>query len=140
METKEKTNLATRAAEAAKAAYCPYSNYRVGAAALAEDGRVFVGCNVENASYGLTICAERNAVFAAVAAGARKIKVLALAAGSANGAAGALPATPCGACRQVLAEFCDPDAPVICAALDGKIMFESTVGELLPHSFKLRNV
>jgi len=142
----DKIDLAKRAAEAAKAAYCPYSNFRVGAAAVTEDGRVFTGCNVENASYGLTICAERNAVFAAVAAGARPVTVVAVAGGTTPSAKSGHPspegelafsATPCGACRQVLAEFCGADAPVICADLDGAIIFETTVGELLPKGFKL---
>ena len=128
----DKIDLAKRAAEAAKAAYCPYSNFRVGAAAVTEDGRVFTGCNVENASYGLTICAERNAVFAAVAAGARKFTALALAAGD-----GAQAVAPCGACRQVFAEFCTPDTPVYCADLNGNVMLETSVGELLPHAFEL---
>ena len=125
--------LVARAVAAARNAYCPYSNYRVGAAALAEDGTVFVGCNVENASYGLTVCAERNAVFAAVASGVRKIKAVALVAGSVDA-----PATPCGACRQVLAEFCAPETPVCCATLEGEIVLETTVGELLPAAFALK--
>ena len=133
--------LAARAAAAAANAHCPYSNYPVGAAVLADggaiadvDGAVFVGCNVENASYGLTVCAERNAVFAAIAAGAKRIKAVAIAAGSAEATA-----TPCGACRQVLAEFCAPDAPVFCAAPDGGIILETTVGALLPAAFALKN-
>ena len=127
-----RSELAAEAARAAKAAYCPYSKFHVGAAVMSEDGRIFSGCNVENASYGLTICAERNAVFSAVAAGARKIKALALAAGKPNEVV-----TPCGACRQVLAEFCAPETPVFCADSKGEITLETTVGELLPGAFAL---
>ncbi len=104
-------------------AYAPYSNFQVGAALLAKDGRVFTGCNVENLSYGLTICAERNAVFAAVASGVREFEVIAIVADTRE------PISPCGACRQVMAEF--GDFKIISATLDGRT-FESTVAALLP--------
>jgi cytidine deaminase len=110
-------------------AYARYSNFLVGAALLAESGEVIVGCNVENASYGLTICAERNAVFAAVAKGVRRFQGLALA--TAGGV------TPCGACRQVLAEFCD-DLPIwICDVNRPGEILESSLNQLLPGRFTL---
>jgi cytidine deaminase len=104
-------------------AYAPYSNFQVGAALLAKDGRVFTGCNVENLSYGLTICAERNAIFAAIAAGVREFAAIAITADTRE------PISPCGACRQVMAEF--GDFKVLSATLDEKV-FQSSVGELLP--------
>lgn len=117
------------AAQAARArAYAPYSNYAVGAAVLTELG-VFPGCNVENASYGLSNCAERTAVFAAICAGARR--VLAVAIATDNGG------TPCGACRQVLAEFADDTCPVYLLDADGTVVEETTLGLLLPHAFRL---
>lgn len=117
------------AREASERAYCPYSKYRVGAALLGEDGEVYTGCNVENASYGLSMCAERTAVFNAVSNGCRKFVVLALAGGK------KVPATPCGACRQVLAEFCDAYMPVYYADLTDGDITETSVGELLPLAF-----
>jgi cytidine deaminase len=113
---------------AMKHAYAPYSNFRVGAAILLRDGRVFTGCNVENASYGLTICAERNAVFAAVAASARKPEILAVAVVNHRGVA----CSPCGACRQVLAEF-GPLATVW--YLGAKGVVQRTMQELLVDGF-----
>jgi cytidine deaminase len=105
------------------AAHAPYSGFQVGAAVQAKDGRIFTGCNVENLSYGLTICAERNAICHAVASGAREFSAIAIVADSIE------PVSPCGACRQVMAEF--GDFQVISVTLDGKV-FESMVSTLLP--------
>lgn len=127
--------LIAAARGAAKHAYNPYSHYAVGAALLAEDGIIYTGCNVENASYGLTNCAERLAVFKAVSDGRRNFKALVIAAGT-SGKIG----TPCGACRQVLAEFCTPDMPVVCVPLEGSGEISLTLGELLPHHFSESNL
>ena len=110
-------------------AYAPYSGFSVGAAVLAADGRVFSGCNIENASYGLTNCAERTAIFSAVAAGARELAALAVVAD------GELPCSPCGACRQVIAEFAV--GRIILANLAGKRRVV-TKEELLPFAFTLK--
>lgn len=118
--------LLRRAREALKNAYAPYSRYRVGACILAADGRMFCGCNVENASYGLTICAERGAVMAAVASGAREFTRIAIV------SEGSLP-WPCGACRQVLREFA-PDIEVLVQGSEGNTR-RATLSELLPMSF-----
>jgi cytidine deaminase len=125
------TILLTAARDAAQHAYCPYSNFHVGAAVQA-DGKIFRGCNVENASYGLTICAERNAIFAAVASGARHIQAIALACVDAANDAPAALRMPCGACRQVIAEFAAPETPV---HIDG--VGTLTVADLLPSAFRL---
>jgi cytidine deaminase len=110
-------------------AYAKYSNFQVGAALLAETGEIVTGCNVENASYGLTICAERNAVFTAVARGQTRFRAMALA--TSGGAA------PCGACRQVLAEFCD-DLPIwMVDVSQDNCVVESSLGQLLPNRFAL---
>jgi cytidine deaminase len=108
-------------------AYAPYSKFQVGAALLGEDGRIFVGCNVENASFGLTICAERNAVFQAVAQGVQHFTALAVVASA------AAPVTPCGACRQVLCEFL-PEFALRCFGAQGA-EFNCTSLQLLPHAF-----
>jgi cytidine deaminase len=122
--------LLKEAAETAEHAYCPYSRFRVGAALLTADGQVFRGANVENASYGLTVCAERAAVMAAVAGGRREFAALAIVAD------GDRPAYPCGACRQVIAEFCGPEFPVYTAAGSDLDAFETLrLGELLPKAF-----
>ena len=115
------------AAEAARrTSYSPYSQFAVGAALLCTDGRVVSGCNVENASYGLTICAERNAVFAAVSNGCRSFSAIAVA-----GPAEAV-TSPCGACRQVLAEF-SPEMRVLYTVPDGVV--STTLDTLLPNRF-----
>jgi cytidine deaminase len=122
-------NLVKAARGAATAAYCPYSGYPVGAAVLTPEGQVYTGCNVENVSYGLSNCAERTALFKAVSAGCRAFAALAVAGGTERAA------SPCGACRQVLAEFCAPEMPVFYARLKGGRVRETTVGRLLPEAF-----
>ena len=119
--------LEQRARLAANAAYAPYSHFHVGAALLTEDGRIFSGCNVENASFGLTVCAERNALFAAVAAGARRFAGLVVVTSNPQ------PVTPCGACRQVLHEFA-PSFEVRCYGHAGEELITSCE-ELLPRAF-----
>lgn len=120
----ERDALVTAAWEARERAYAPYSQFFVGAALLAADGRVFVGCNVENISYGLTNCAERVAVGAAVAAGVREFKAVAVVADT------GVPISPCGACRQVLAEF---GVPLVILA-NRKESLEFGMEELLPRA------
>lgn len=110
-------------------AYVPYSKFPVGAALLGADGRVYTGCNVECASYGGTICAERTALAKAVSEGCQKFVMLAVCADTADYC------TPCGICRQLLREFA-PDLPVLCCNQAGDYA-ELTVGQLLPHSFSL---
>lgn len=115
---------------AAKRAHVPYSNFPVGAAVVADDGRVYDGCNIESASYGLTCCAERVGMFNAIAHGARPVglAVTCLKGDVANPNS----LTPCGACRQVMLDLMGPDAPVIIDRLG-----EFTVGDLLPRGFRL---
>ena len=129
MNTTKRIDYSLLIAEARRArehAYAPYSHFAVGAALRTKGGRVFTGCNVENLSYGLTICAERAAVCAAVAAGEREFEALAVVADSKD------PVTPCGACRQVLAEF-STTLPVCSANLEGAV-YESSIAELLPRA------
>jgi len=128
-----KRALVAAARAAAAHAHATYSAFRVGAALLAADGRVFTGCNVENASYGLTLCDERVALAKAVSEGVRAFRALAIAGGTA-----AAPAAPCGACRQVLAEFCPPAMPVWYAGLADGPARAALLGRLLPRAFAMR--
>lgn len=106
--------LLANAAEAMRNSYSPYSKFKVGAALLAKSGKIYKGTNIENASYGLTICAERSAIFSAVTAGEREFEALAIVFSQKD--LGPL-STPCGACRQVMAEFSSPDMPIYTADL-----------------------
>ena len=125
-------DLLALARSARELAYAPYSNFQVGAALLTRDGRRFSGCNVENAAYGLCNCAERTALFSAIAAGCRPGDFAALAVIADTAA----PVSPCGACRQVMSELCDDAMPVLLANLRGD-MSETTVDALLPGAFTL---
>jgi len=118
--------LVEHAASARERAYAPHSHFAVGAAVLAKSGMVYAGCNVENASYGLTTCAERIAVFKAVSDGETELLAVAVVTETMS--------TPCGACRQVLAEFGDADMPIIVANTHGETR-TYMLGELLPASF-----
>ncbi|HZO91497.1 MAG TPA: cytidine deaminase [Chthonomonadaceae bacterium] len=129
--TAEERALLERAREAAQRAYCPYSNFPVGAAVETEAG-IFAGCNIENASYGLAICAERVALFAAIAAGAKEMKRLALACVRSGPDDPPGSRMPCGACRQVMAELMAPEATVL---VEGAGVWR--VADLLPEPFQL---
>lgn len=127
MRESEIRRLAEAAKLASERAYCPYSGFRVGAAVLTKDGEIYTGCNIENASYGLTICAERVALFSALAAGAKKITALAIYTDSPK------PTSPCGACRQVIHELA-PGARVAVANSQGVYAIKGEE-ELLPLGF-----
>ena len=126
-----KKNLLHEAIEARKLAYCPYSHYQVGAALLTEEGKIIRGTNVENASYGMTNCAERTAVFTAVASGHQKFQAIAVCTKTIG--------SPCGACRQVLNEF-NPAMIVLLTNEDGTQVKETTLSELLPNAFGPKNL
>ena len=125
--------LCEEAVRAAAAAYAPYPGYKVGAALLCSDGSVYTGCNIENASYTPTNCAERTAVFKAVYEGEREFAAIAIVSDSKN------PTAPCGVCRQVLAEFCEADMPVICANRDGEYEI-MTLSTLIPMVFTKKDM
>lgn len=125
----DRERLIAAACEVRERAHAPYSKFRVGAALLDASGRIIAGCNVENASYGLTVCAERNAAFTAIAQGSKHFQALALA--TVGGV------TPCGACRQVLAEFCD-DLPIWLLDVDlPNRIVETSLNALFPGRFRI---
>jgi len=128
--SKDVARLIAAAVNAQKHAYCPYSRYRVGAAVLTGSGRIFSGCNVENASYGLSICAERVAIFNAAARGQRALKAVCVVASAAK---------PCGACRQVMIEFSSKDTELYLVDLDPatgrRTVTKTTVTRMLPAAF-----
>ena len=126
-------DLINKAIEARKFSYSPYSGFQVGAALLCKDGTIYTGCNVENAAYGPSNCAERTAIFKAVSEGKREFEKIAIVGGMEGES---VAPTPCGVCRQVMSEFCDPSFEIIMAKNDED--YETvTLGELLPRSFDL---
>ncbi len=127
-----KKELFTLAKEAMKNSYAPYSNYNVGAALLTKNDKVYMGCNIENASYSVTNCAERTAIFSAVANGEKEFKAICIVGGK-NGDIMDY-AMPCGVCRQVLAEFCGADFKIYVGINENEIK-KFTLSELLPYSF-----
>ncbi len=130
MSDPDMANLIHEAVEARLQAHAKYSRFSVGSAILSEDGTIFRGCNVENASFGLTLCAERVALTSAITSGHRTFQAIAIVADRL--------AAPCGACRQVLAEFCDEDFPVhIATAADPTSVETHLLGNLLPERFQL---
>lgn len=126
-----KEQLASLAMDAMEKAYSPYSDYKVGAALLCKDGSVYTGCNVENASFSATNCAERTAFFKAVSEGKRDFSAIAICGGKGGALEGLFP--PCGVCRQVMREFCEDDFEIHLLAKEGIETY--TLGELLPVSF-----
>ena len=132
MKDELKERLWQAASAARERAYAPYSRFSVGAALITRSGAIYAGCNVENASYGLTICAERNAVFQMVDAGEDEIADILIAGPTEEFL------VPCGACRQVIAEFASPETPVYMCDVGGNSR-RSTMGELLPYRFSLNS-
>ena len=133
MTDKELMRLAT---EARKSSYSPYSGFKVGAALLSKDGRVYTGCNIENAAYTPTNCAERTAFFKAVSEGVREFSAIAIVGGSQDKPADFC--APCGICRQVMAEFCEEDFRILLGSEDNFKAY--TLSELLPYSFGKKDI
>ncbi len=123
--------LMQKAIEASKKSYCPYSKFAVGACLITDDGFIYTGCNFENSSYGLSICAERNAIGTAIAEGKRIIKAIAIYSPNQD------KCFPCGACRQVLHEFCNNDEELDIILKDGDKVIVYSLAQLLPESFSL---
>ena len=117
---------------AMKQSYSPYSDFKVGAALLTKDGKIYTGCNIENASFSATVCAERTAVFKAISEGETEFAMLAIAGGKNGKLQSEVP--PCGVCRQVLSEFCDKDFPILLVT-DENNFKQYTLGQLLPLTF-----
>ena len=134
LDDRQRSDLVIAAREAASRAYCPYSKFPVGAAILTDGGEIFAGCNVENASYGLTICAERAALFQAIVRTGSPLRIQAVVVYTPTPA----PTAPCGACRQVLNEF-GPRTQVL-AVCDGYETIETTLQDLLPQAFGPQNL
>ena len=129
-----KNELIKKATDAMKNAYAPYSKFTVGAALLSKNGKVYTGCNVENSSYGVTNCAERTALFSAIADGEREFCAIAIVGGEKGEIAHFCP--PCGVCRQALSEFCDEDFKIY--LYNGKKIKEYKLSKILPLQFELR--
>ena len=126
-------NLSKIANAMLEKAYVPYSKFPVGAALVTKEGKIYTGCNIENASYPLTNCAERTAIFKAVSEGDKDFQTIIVTADTEG------PVSPCGACRQVLVEFCEPEMPVLLTNKKGDIK-ETTVSELLPGAFREKDM
>ncbi|OJF90952.1 cytidine deaminase [Alkalibacterium sp. 20] len=133
MDEQKKKELVSKANAMMSKAYVPYSDFPVGAALHTKDGKTYTGCNIENASYGLSNCAERTAIFKAVSEGDKEFDYLVVTGGTDE------PISPCGACRQVMVEFCEPDMKVLLTNKKGKIK-ETTVAELLPGAFQAEDM
>ena len=132
----DQENLLKTALEARKFAYAPYSHFTVGAALLAKDGTIYSGCNIENAAYGPSNCAERTAFFKAISEGKREFFAIAIVGGM-EGSEATQYCPPCGVCRQVMAEFCNPEQFLIILGAKNQMFKEYKLKELLPLSFML---
>lgn len=135
MEKIDDRKLWELAAQARENSYSPYSEFRVGAALLCRDGRIFQGCNIENAAYGVTNCAERSAFFSAISQGERKFEAIAIVGGKDE----LINCYPCGACRQVMAEFCDPHNFRIICGKNKEDLEKLTLFQIFPKGFEMQD-